>query len=450
MSLEGATPALGGGYRGVSVTEREDESDRLRRLSTIMRFMAQMRECRHERELLGSLIQAAAVWYDLDARGYRRDLHGRYQLETWLPGADIAGDPRTLDVQGILCGEDPAHVSAISDLEQLGWRSLQGEVLLLPVVASGGVRWIVTVAGTVERDIEATLMLVCRSAGAVIDQLAATRARELEERLVRRMTRGREAFQARARGAVEEYSEALGAAGARVSVRATAGRALTLASIGERWASSPPPALDGGSASTAPERLAFGFAIGNDAVAIVERAAPTGAAFPVEQARAARAGGGVLSVWLSGVSSGAGKAIGLTETVAPAPPPFENEMRAELERARRLSLKGGLLVASVPGSGGIPDPHVLSVIIEVVRGELRSSDLLGQLAGGDIAAVLVRTSAEGVAVAAERVRHRLDGLARERQLPQVVVGHALYPGGPAESAANLVTRARHDAGLLFS
>jgi GGDEF domain-containing protein len=92
----------------------------------------------------------------------------------------------------------------------------------------------------------------------------------------------------------------------------------------------------------------------------------------------------------------------------------------------------------------------MSVVIQVVRGELRSADLLGQLAGGDIAAVLVRTAPEGVAVAAERVRQRLDGLARERLLPPVVVGHALYPGGPAESAMALVSRARQDAGLLFS
>jgi len=415
-----------------------------------MRFLAQMREIGHERELVGALIQAAAVWHDLDARGYRRDLQGRYELNTWLPGADVAGDPRILDVQGIVTGDEPVHVSAIADLEQLGWRALQGELLLLPVSAFGAVRWIVVIAGTVERDVEATLMLVCRAAGAAIEQLETARLREIERRLVRRMTDGREAFQGRARGVAEEYANTVGAAGARLSVRAGLGRALTLASVGDQWATSPPTVLPAGAASMAADRLTFGFGLGNEAVAVLELAASAGAPFTVEQAQLARAGGEVISVWLAGVSSSAGKALGLAEPAEPPPPPFEDEMRTELERARRLSLNGGVLVASVPGSGGIPDPHVLSVVIQVVRGELRSADLLGQLAGGDIAAVLVRTSAAGVAVAAERVRQRLDGLAREHLLPAVVVGHAVYPSGPKESPSTLVSKARKEAGLLFS
>jgi GGDEF domain-containing protein len=85
-----------------------------------------------------------------------------------------------------------------------------------------------------------------------------------------------------------------------------------------------------------------------------------------------------------------------------------------------------------------------------VRAELRSADLLGQLSGGEIAAVLVRTSPEGVAKAAVRVRERLDALARARQLPAVAVGHALYPAAAGESPAALVARARKEAGLVFS
>ena len=64
--------------------------------------------------------------------------------------------------------------------------------------------------------------------------------------------------------------------------------------------------------------------------------------------------------------------------------------------------------------------------------------------------MLVRTNADGVARAAVRVRERLDALARARQLPPVVVGHALYPAGPDESPVVLVARARKEAGLVFS
>lgn len=124
-------------------------------------------------------------------------------------------------------------------------------------------------------------------------------------------------------------------------------------------------------------------------------------------------------------------------------------MRDELARAERLSLSGGVIVASVPGTEA-PDPHVVSTIIRTVRAELRSVDLLGQLTGGDIAAVLVRTTPEGVARAAERVRERLDALARAHELPPVVLGHVLYQGGQGGSPASLVERARQQAGLAFS
>jgi GGDEF domain-containing protein len=133
----------------------------------------------------------------------------------------------------------------------------------------------------------------------------------------------------------------------------------------------------------------------------------------------------------------------------PAPPPFESAMRDELARARRLSLGGGVLVASVQG-GKAPDPQVVSTVIRTVRSELRSGDLLGQLGGGDIAAVLVRTEPEGVARAAERVRARLDHLARAGQVPPVAVGYTLYPPDAPASPALLVERARRQAGLIFS
>jgi GGDEF domain-containing protein len=106
-------------------------------------------------------------------------------------------------------------------------------------------------------------------------------------------------------------------------------------------------------------------------------------------------------------------------------------------------------VASVPGAQG-PDPRVLSIVIRTVRAELRSVDLLGQLTGGDIAAVLVRTNPEGVARAADRVRERLDALARAHELPPVALGHALYPAGRVGSSASLMAKARQQAGLVFS
>lgn len=424
--------------------ERE-HGDRTRRLAAVMRFVAQMRDTAAERELIEALVQATAVWYDLDARGYRRGLDGRYELAVHLPGADVGDDPAVLDVRDLLSPDAACRVASLSELEQLGWRGQQTEVLLVPLVAADTIRWILALPGTVDAEIEDLLLLVCRTAGGVMEQQEARRAGEVGSRLRLRMSEGREPFQARARGLAAEVQAALSAGGVRISVRAGDRRALTLAAAGGPW-DRVPPAAGPGTAVLEPSRLVFGLALGNDGVGILEVLASTGQRFGMEQAAAGSAAADIVGAWLSGVTSSAGRARGV-EAPPPAPP-FEREIQTELERARRLSLRGGVLVATVPGR--VSDPGVLSTVIQVVRSELRSSDLLGQLAGGDIAAVLVRTSSEGVATAAVRVRQRLDSMARERRLPAVVIGHALYPGTGPDSPLSLVERARRDAGLMFS
>jgi hypothetical protein len=428
----------------------KDEGDRLRRLSAVMRFLGHMRESADEHELMVSLIQAGAVWYDLDLRAYRRELNGRFVLEAWLPGADVTHDPQELDVDSVLAPDGPTRVSSMNELEQLGWQSVQGEMLLLPIAAADVVRRLLAVAGPLDGEIEAMLMLVCRSAGAVLDQLAERRGRDVRERLVRRMAVSTGSFQACVRAIVGEYLGAVEAAAARVAVTRSAQPAVTLYSTGgEGWMAEPVPALAAGAADVSPTRIALAFAVGNDANGIIELLASSARPFTIERAHAARVGADVLSVWLAGITLGAAQVQARPAPEVPAPPPFEESMREELAKARRLSLSGGVLVASVPGQV-VPDPRVLSVVIRTVRAELRSADLLGQLSTGDIAAVLLRTNADGVARAAVRVRERLDSLSRSRQLPPVVVGHALYPALAGESPATLVAKARKDAGLLFS
>jgi hypothetical protein len=431
-------------------TMAADDGDRLRRLSAVMRFLGYMRESSDERELTLSLIQAGAVWYDLDARSYRRELDGRFVLDGCLPGADVTSDPRELDVDPILSPDVPTRISSINELEHYGWQSVQGEVLLLPIAGADMVRRILVVSGPLEREVEGTLMLVCRSAGTVLDYLASKRGAALRERLLRTMAVGTGSFQSCARSLVDEYLAAVNATAARVAVLKESHATVTLHAVGD-WTSEV-PALAAGAAEVTTQRIALGLALGNGAVGAIELVASPAHPFTVERAQAARVGAEVLGGWLSGVSLGASS---MRERAAAraaddkAPAPFEDLMADELNTARRLSMSGGVLVASVPGAA-VPDPRVISAVIRTVRQELRSADLLGQLAGGDVAAVLVRTSPEGVAKAAERVRVRFDELVRARQLPPVVVAHALCPPGAGVSPTALVAKARKEAGLVFS
>jgi hypothetical protein len=428
----------------------KDEGDRLRRLSAVMRFLGHMRGSADERELMLSLIQAGAVWYDLDARVYRRELNGRFSLEVWLPGADVTNDPREIDVDAVLTPDAATHISSINDLEQHGWQSVQGEMLLLPIAATSLVRRVLAVAGPVEREIEATMMVVCRSAGAVLDQLAEKRGHDVRDRVARRMATATNAFGPSLRAVVDEYVRIVDAAAARVVMTRPGLPAVRIYSTGgQMWTGDEMPRLAPGAIELSTRRIAIGFALRKDTAGAVELLAPPARPFTVERAEAAVVGADVLAVWLAGMSLGTAQTPTGDLQPAPEAPPFEDTMRKELDKAGRLSLSGGVVVASVPGAA-VPDPRVVSILIRTVRAELRSADLMGQLAGGDIAAVLVRTGSEGVAKAAERIRLRLDELARARKLPAAVVGHALYPGGAGESPAALVERARKEAGLLFS
>ncbi len=409
------------------------------------RLLDHLRESASETELTSSLIQAAAVWYDLDARTYVRDLAGRFVLEAWLPGADLSHAPREIDASLLDASGGPVRISSINELEQFGWQSVQGEVLLLPLVVAGAIRRYLAVAGSVGDDAEPVLMMVCRASGAVLEGLAERRARDVRERLVRAASATR-AFGDCLGGVMRELVAAVDAAAVRVVVLRP-GRPLTaLCSTGSKeWTASPVPKVAPGAVESGPGRIALGFAWA-DQSGVIELLAPPARPFTVERADAASAALDVLRVWLAGVSAGEGRKA--PETASPEPP-FEDTMRDELARARRLSLTGGVLVASVPGSKG-PDPRVMSAVIQTIRSELRSIDLLGQLAGGDVAAVLVRTSPDGVVRAADRVRQRLDALAQARQIPPVVIGHALYSTGQWGTPGDLIARGREQGGLTFS
>jgi hypothetical protein len=434
----------------VHASQESDEADRLRRLSAVIRFLGHIRESVDERELVLSLIQAGAVWYDLDARAYRRQLNGRFVLEAWLPGADVTHDPREIDVDAVLKPAEPTHLSSINDLEQYGWQSAQGEQLLLPIAFAEVVRRILVLAGPVERDVEDTMMVVCRSAGTVLETLAERRGVEVRDRLLRRIGASTDSLRSSARAVVDEYLDAVGAAAARVTTRRPSQPTATLYSTGgQMWTGEEVRQLEPGAVGLSARRIAIGFALGSGASGVIDLLASPARPFTVERAQDAMIGSEVLGAWLAGMSLGATLSPAQALPKEPEPPPFEETMRQELDKARRLSLSGGVLVASVRGSE-VPDPRVVSAVIRTVRAELRSADLMGQLSGGDIAAVLVRTGSEGVAKAADRVRVRLEALSRARQLPAVIVGHALYESGAGESPTALVARARREAGLVFS
>ena len=58
----------------------DDRGPTSHRLSSALRHLAGVADTGQERDLIDVVLQAAAIWYDLDVRGYRRNLHGRSVL----------------------------------------------------------------------------------------------------------------------------------------------------------------------------------------------------------------------------------------------------------------------------------------------------------------------------------------------------------------------------------
>jgi len=427
----------------VTLTDRErGEDGRVRRQSAVMRFLAQMHEFAGERELVQSLIQAAAVWYDLDARAYRCDAGGRFVMDMWLPGAEPAGYPQELDCARFVAGAGSVRVSSMADLEQLGWRGFQGEALLLPVARGQDVPWLIVIAGTIDREAEGNLVVACQMAGAALEQLGARQARDIQMRLARRIAAGQGSLTLLAQAVLEELLAAISAARGRLVVRTPdSTQPMTLAVVGSSLTTVPLPNLEPSQTEFGPDRIMTVARLTGGGAVAVELRAFDRVPFTRGQALLAEAGMTLLGSWLSGVASAmVGSLAEQAGEVRPTPT-LEDAIGGEMERVRRLSLKGGVLVASF-ASGGAPGERAVASLIAAMREELRSSDLLGQLSTGEIAALLVRASAEGVVSAAWRVRKRLEALAREHRLPLIDLGHALYPEGGAESLSALVERAR--------
>jgi hypothetical protein len=420
-----------------------DTGEHVRRLAAVMRFLTQMHGFGTEADLIQAVIQAAAVWYDLDVRAYRRDLRSVDRLDTWLPGADLDADPRELTTGALVSPDQAARISSMADFEQLGWRNAQREVALVPISPGGAVRWLLVVPGAVDRDTEATLMLVCRTAASVLEQLASRKARELTEHLT--------AVLAQANGSVAPVADALlgglmaatGAVRGTLAIRrAEADKRVALAARGDvGLAGSRPADLEAGQVVFEPGRIAIAERLGGGADALIELGAGPTAEFSTAAASLAEAGALVIRSWLAGVALADRRAAVSERPEESSAPPVEKPAGADAGPTRRLALKGGVVVMSIEERGAAGDIEARRALMDALKAEIRSVDLLGQLATGEFAALLVRASESGTRSAERRLRQRIDRLSRERGLPKVALASALYPPATGETLVMLAGRA---------
>ena len=429
--------------------ESREEQRRLRRLFVTSRSLLQVaEEADDERELVMTVVQAAAIWHDVDARAYRRDLQGRFVLDVRLPGADLSVGPRDFSAFSVVSGP-VTRISSIGEQEQLGWNDLAGELALLPIASSAQAqpRWVLAIPIETDAMVSSNLLLLCEMLGLCVDRMAARREQELRKRLIRDLVDRDDAVADLANAALAEVVSFLGAAQGRLVTGVGTGtdaaegtEPRTMAEAGGEWIGGPTPVLEPGQSLMTPKRLTLAFSVGNRATAVIDLTAPDAAEFTISHASLLEAAVSVLKTWLAGVLDGA---AAQAQEVEPAQG-FESRLTEELARAKRAHLETGLIIIDLAPGAPRRDARVRSTVPNPVARQLRASDVLGRLKGGEICALLLGTNAEGTEYAASRLYHTLEGLAREHDLPGVRVGATTFNLAD-DSVPDVLARAEQDA-----
>jgi hypothetical protein len=423
---------------------RVDSTDdrQLRRLMATVQALIERAQVGRERELVTTIVQAIAIWYDLDVRAYRQAVDGRFVLDIWLSGTELPLAPRVFTAPPMGPETEVLQIASLTEQEQLGWQGLTGELVLLPIVANPQAPpiWILTITDLREAKVPAPILMLCRILGILLEQLTIRRAVELRERVMRRLTQPGETFAALVAGLLDELMVTVQTTEGRLFVRLESAGLESTAVKGKSWESAARPETVAGAPILTPTYLAFAILAGADAVIVLEMRAAEDQPFTVSHARLVEAAMAILRIWAAGVARGT---AGLLAAQALGRQPlFEQRIEEEISRAKRFKLELGLLLFQVPPQvEGERGAVTRREVPTAVRRQLRKSDLLGWLAGGELAAVLVHTGAKGVNSARARLQRSLEAIARSLALPAIRVGYASFPGD-AETPVELFERAR--------
>lgn len=411
-----------------------EERTTSRRLLAILRFLRYLVETNDEADLTQALVQAAAVWFDVDARIYRRDLAGDFVLRSWLPAAEPDEASQRLDPH--LMGID-REVKRVPPNPELGSLSYSGsEAVLVPLSGASGTDWILTLSGAVPAEADSVFHVVGRVVGV---QLQALHARKMDEVRRRFETIVRQSGLAAERTALQLVGELMAVTGAE-------GASLTFVTNGDtrRVVSFGPlaedPALGAGDMwIMSGERFVCGLALGANQRAVLELRPAAGVTFGVDAADATSVVAQILQTWLVGAMSSFSDPTDALDAPAAPPPGFEKRIEEELERAKRFDLHLSLVLVDVSAP-----THALAQIQEALRRELRGSDLLGTTSGRQVAALLTHTDDRGLDNVVVRLRRRLAATADRLNISEVRLGQAaLSPD--CRTADALLSRAVREA-----
>ena len=414
-----------------------DERQHSRRLLATLRFLRHLVETDVEADLGHAVVQAAAVWFDVDARIFQRDLSGDLVLHTALPGAHVEDTAKRLTPHRFGSAGEAVRLGPIPEWGQSAGGS---EVVLVPLSVSGNADWVLALIGTFPADAESLFAVLGRIVGVQLETIRARQRDRTRERFHSLIEQGGAVPELLAVRIMRELADMTSAAYASLVLNRD-GRERRLVCIGTAG-EIPEPFVDASAAwRFAPAEFACSLALGEGTFATLHLRPAPGESFAPAAELVTRVASRVLQVWLVGAEPTLHDVT--REPVRPVVSEFVRRIEEELERAKRFDLRLSLVLVDIPAAA-LDRRDATSLMQDAVRQELRGSDVLGRMNGDRVAALLTHTDGSGSHKVVNRLRRRLSEAAMRLNLPGVTVGHAAF-SSECRTAEALLSEAARDA-----
>ena len=402
------------------LSSREDldgERQQARAVRGALKFVTYLASATTAQHVAEAAIQAAAVWFDADARVYRRQPGGAFVLVASLPGAAVSADGQLLadvaiDVDGPLVR--PTAFGA------------GREGLMVPMVSSGPAEWALVLLGPVPADADVTLEALGRVLGVQMDRLTLARAAEGRRQFEEILVRGERAIELTALDLLRELVSATGGNSAAIWVQ-HGQDVRRMAAVGEA-VNAPQTQLTSDAAGLPDEYVSSAalqvrsFNLGTIRRARLEIRTASDAPFGADAPLIIDACSAVLRAWLPAAVRPVpdNSPLLIPSVVAD----FARRIEEELARAKRFDRDLALVVVE---SGVLPwSQDTVDRLVDVLRGELRGSDVLGMIGERRLVVLLIETHRSGVGTVVRRLRDRLGRAIPELKIPALVLGQAAF------------------------
>jgi hypothetical protein len=405
------------------LASREDidsERQQARAVRGALKFVTYLAAAKSEREVADAALQAAAIWFDADARVYRRRPGGDFILTASLPAADVLPDARVVSEGALGLSTPFVRIAPLAGVA--GGR----EAVVVPLASSGDAEWVLIVIGAVPEAADVTLEALGRVLGVQMERLALVRRVDARSRFEALLVQSDRSDTAVPRPNELIAIDLLRELVSRVRAESAAlwlrhGDAVRrMAAVGT--AAGPAERMPGEAGDSGATLQVRALELGAGRAATLEVRTTADAPFDADAPAVLESCVDVLRSWLPAAvrMEGPAATVLLPSTVAG----FVHRIEEELARAKRFDRDLSLVVVDAAAR---PWPQeTTDRLVDVLRAELRGSDVLGLVDDKRVVVLLIETHESAVGTVVRRLRDRLGRAIRELQVPALVLGRAAY------------------------